>query len=132
MNYIMGSTGRSFVTDWGTNPPKRPHHRGASCASANATTCDFGYWNNPDLTFPNVLPGALVGGPNFFDEFKDNHLDYVKSEVAVDYNAALIAGAHPHACSCVPLVAILCGWTLPSRCWTQPLISTEHTAHSID
>ena len=29
INYMLGSTGRSFVVGFGRNPPKRVHHRGA-------------------------------------------------------------------------------------------------------
>ena len=27
VDYALGSTGRSFVVGFGTNPPLRPHHR---------------------------------------------------------------------------------------------------------
>ena len=36
---------------------------------------------------PHLLFGALVGGPNFKDEFSDNRRNYEQSEVALDYNA---------------------------------------------
>lgn len=36
---------------------------------------------------PNVLYGALVGGPDQRGNFKDDRSDYIQSEVAVDYNA---------------------------------------------
>lgn len=29
IGYALGDTGRSFVVGVGTNPPVRPHHRGA-------------------------------------------------------------------------------------------------------
>lgn len=96
MNYIMGSAGHSFVTGWGFNPPERPHHRGATCAYVsvpNAPLCDQKYWAALDSQiFPNQLFGALVGGPNLYDEWRDSHLDFVASEVALDYNAALLSG----------------------------------------
>lgn len=94
MNYIMGSTGRSFVTDWGFNPPEKPHHRGATCAYVlENEQCDKITWyNRRREAFPNLLTGALVGGPNLYDEWQDNHLDYVASEVAIDYNAGLLSG----------------------------------------
>lgn len=96
MNYIYGATGHSFVTDWGVNPPKRPHHRGALCGFVlNQEFCDATHWNDPDRKFANILPGALVGGPNLYDEWTDDHRKYITSEVAVDYNAALLSGASP-------------------------------------
>lgn len=96
MNYIMGSTGHSFVTGWGLNPPEKPHHRGATCgyvSQPNATVCNLAHWDSlATKAFPNQLIGALVGGPNLFDEWKDTHLDFIASEVALDYNAALLSG----------------------------------------
>lgn len=98
MNYIMGSSGRSFVTGWGEDPPKRPHHRGASCAFVEeAENCTGTTFNDPDRVFPNTLPGGLVGGPTLFDEFEDSHLDFQQSEVSLDYNAALVSGVHTHS-----------------------------------
>ena len=35
VNYILGSTGRSFVVGYGVNPPTHCHHRGASCYGPN-------------------------------------------------------------------------------------------------
>lgn len=110
MNYIMGSTGHSFVTNWGFNPPEKPHHRGASCGYVLLQeNCNSDVWYARDTeAFPNVLTGALVGGPNLYDEWKDSNLDYVASEVALDYNAGLLSGGRP--CSlhvsgawCMPL-----------------------------
>lgn len=96
MNYIMGSGGRSYVTGWGTNPPKHPHHRGASCAFVtNGTQCSGQQWAVVNVTFANTLPGALVGGPNLYDEFNDNHLEEIQSRVSVDSNAALLGGTPP-------------------------------------
>lgn len=36
---------------------------------------------------PHILYGALVGGPNLEGEYEDDRSDYVKNEVAIDYNA---------------------------------------------
>lgn len=36
---------------------------------------------------PNLLYGALVGGPDQDDQYEDDRSDYVHNEVAVDYNA---------------------------------------------
>lgn len=97
LDYIMGSTGRSFVTGWGEDPPVQPAHRGASCAYvAKGTTCNGKQWADPTLKFANTLPGALVGGPNLYDEFEDNHLQEIQSRVSVDSNAALLGGTNPH------------------------------------
>lgn len=42
--------------------------------------------NSPDPN-PQTLFGALVGGPGLDDSYVDDRLDYVKNEVALDYNA---------------------------------------------
>lgn len=36
---------------------------------------------------PHLLLGALVGGPDVNDSYVDNREDYVKNEVAIDYNS---------------------------------------------
>ena len=96
MAYITGSAGRSFVTGWGRNPPRRPHHRNAACAFVRkGEKCTWATFKQPSRVFPNVLPGGLVGGPNGNDEFADNHLNNFSSEVSNDYNAALVSGASP-------------------------------------
>ena len=41
--------------------------------------------------FIKVLLGALVGGPDEFDQFVNNRTDYVRNEVALDYNAGITA-----------------------------------------
>lgn len=57
--------------------------------------CDI---ENPEDN-PNLLYGALVGGPDENDVYDDVRSDYVHNEVAVDYNAgfqsALAGGLFP-------------------------------------
>lgn len=85
VNYALGDTGRSYVVGFGTNYPKRPHHRAASCPT-KGQACGFNYANtaNPN---PHVIEGALVGGPDVNDNFSDDRNKYEYSEVATDYNA---------------------------------------------
>jgi endoglucanase len=52
MSYLLGNNpvGKSYVTGYGTNPVRNPHHR---------------FWaKHKDITFPPAPPGMLVGGPN--------------------------------------------------------------------
>lgn len=72
----------------GSNPPCRPHHRGASCLAppAPGVPCDCSAYFNPGCN-PNTIYGALVGGPNKNDEFTDTRWDYQSAEVALDWNA---------------------------------------------
>jgi hypothetical protein len=57
----------------------------SSCPDAPAV-CDWNAFNNPGPN-PQVLTGALVGGPDENDNYVDDRSDYVHNEVATDYNA---------------------------------------------
>ena len=51
-SYLLGHNplGKSYVTGYGHNPPRNPHHR---------------YWaKHADIGYPSAPPGMLVGGPN--------------------------------------------------------------------
>ncbi|MEZ4675932.1 MAG: glycoside hydrolase family 9 protein [Caldilineaceae bacterium] len=81
IGYILGDNpaNRSYVVGFGTNPPQNPHHRTA-----------HGSWTdniNEPTEQRHVLYGALVGGPDQLDSYTDSRSDYVKNEVATDYNA---------------------------------------------
>lgn len=82
-DYVLGSTGRSFVVGFGENSPEKPHHRTA-----------HGAWENNLSGQPvqprHVLVGALVGGPDKNDNYTDTITDYVMNEVACDYNAGFV------------------------------------------
>ena len=54
----------------------------SSCPTTT-TQCNIGN-GGPN---PNLLKGALVGGPDGNDNYQDRRDDYVKNEVACDYNA---------------------------------------------
>ena len=56
-----------------------------SCPNAPAN-CDWNSKNSPGPN-PHVLTGALVGGPGQWDDYVDDRNDYVKNEVATDYNS---------------------------------------------
>ena len=82
---MLGDSGRSFVVGFGHNPPQRPHHSSSSCPSAPAP-CGWNNFRDPRPN-PHVLKGALVGGPDQSDNYKDDRTDYIMNEVATDYNA---------------------------------------------
>ena len=63
---------------------ERPHHRSSSCPPV-PQDCNNGA-GNPGPN-PMVLYGALVGGPDQWDNYVDDRNDYVANEVATDYNA---------------------------------------------
>ncbi len=69
----------------GVNPPTHEHHRASSCPD-RPKVCDHSAFTSP-LPNPQVLTGALVGGPDANDSYEDKRDDYVHNEVACDYNA---------------------------------------------
>ncbi|XP_071508996.1 endoglucanase A-like [Diadema antillarum] len=85
IKYMLGNGGRSYVVGFGNNPPTQPHHRSSSCPDLPAS-CG---WNeyNADGPNPQTLYGALVGGPDQWDNYVDDRGDYKQNEVACDYNA---------------------------------------------
>uniref|UniRef100_H2YH72 cellulase n=1 Tax=Ciona savignyi TaxID=51511 RepID=H2YH72_CIOSA len=71
INYLLGDNrkGQSFVVGFGDQPPTQPLHKGSSCPLPPAECGrEFREVNSPN---PNVLYGALVGGPNEMDDFSD-------------------------------------------------------------
>ncbi|MED6205115.1 Beta-glucosidase cel3A [Stylosanthes scabra] len=98
VDYILGENPlkMSYMVGYGPYFPKRVHHRGSSLPSLSAHPqaigCDGGfqpfyYSMNPN---PNILLGAIVGGPNQNDGFPDDRGDYSHSEPATYINAALV------------------------------------------
>ena len=86
MNWLLGSnkSGRCYVCGYASNSVKYPHHRAAS-----------GYTGSVQGTKAqsHVLTGALVGGPYSSGFYEDTADNYQCNEVAIDYNATLVAAA---------------------------------------
>ncbi|PON84499.1 Glycoside hydrolase [Trema orientale] len=99
VDYILGSNpmNMSYLVGYGPNYPKRVHHRGASIVSFRENKgfigCTQGYdnWYGRDEPNPNVLVGALVGGPDCQDNFGDQRDNYMQTE-ACTYNTAPLVG----------------------------------------
>ncbi|WCJ37506.1 glycosyl hydrolase 9B8 [Euphorbia peplus] len=99
VEYILGSNpmNTSYLVGYGPKYPTRVHHRGASIVSYRENKgfigCTQGYdnWYSREENNPNVLVGALVGGPDFEDNFSDNRGNYMQSE-ACTYNTAPLVG----------------------------------------
>lgn len=98
VDYILGDNPRatSYMVGYGLNYPRQVHHRGSSIVSikVNPTfvTCRGGYstWYGRKGSDPNLLVGALVGGPNAYDNFADERDNYEQTEPATYNNAPLI------------------------------------------
>ncbi|KAL6526055.1 hypothetical protein OROHE_015579 [Orobanche hederae] len=97
VNYILGENpkGTSYMVGYSTKYPQRIHHRGSSIPSLrdhpNVIACKEGslYFNSPNPN-PNVLVGAIVGGPGEDDEYEDDRADFRKSEPTTYINAPFV------------------------------------------
>ncbi|KAF4527169.1 hypothetical protein B566_EDAN006094 [Ephemera danica] len=93
VHYILGDTGRSFMIGFGTNYPRKPHHSASSCPDMPAP-CGWEQHAAPGNN-PQILIGALVGGPDRNDIYNDTRNNWNQNDVGIDYNAgfqSLIAG----------------------------------------
>ncbi|KAJ0046789.1 hypothetical protein Pint_04049 [Pistacia integerrima] len=99
VDYILGANPMSisYLVGYGLNFPQRVHHRGASIESYKGNKgfigCTQGYdnWFKRLAPNPNVVVGALVGGPDENDQFRDQRSDFAQTE-ACTYNTATLAG----------------------------------------
>ncbi|KAL9241877.1 hypothetical protein vseg_015937 [Gypsophila vaccaria] len=99
VDYILGSNpmNMSYLVGYGSNYPKRVHHRGASIVPYRdnkafiGCTQGYDYWYGRPDPNPSVLVGALVGGPDLEDNFTDVRGNYVQTE-ACTYNTAPLVG----------------------------------------
>eukprot|EP00249_Psilotum_nudum_P027429 c35080_g1_i1 orf=645-2567(+) len=98
IDYLLGNNPRatSYMVGFGSNFPQRVHHRGASIVSykvdSNFVSCRGGYadWYSRSGSDPNVLVGAVVGGPDQDDNYADDRDNYEQSEPATYNNGPLV------------------------------------------
>lgn len=97
VDYILGSNPMkmSYMVGYGPSYPQRIHHRGSSLPSVSShpqkIQCSVGFnIMNSQSPNPNVLVGAIVGGPDLHDHFPDQRSDYEQSEPATYINAPLV------------------------------------------
>ncbi|WOL05056.1 hypothetical protein Cni_G13779 [Canna indica] len=87
MDYILGSNPKkmSYMVGFGSSYPVKVHHRAASMVSIKVSkepiSCQggFSFYRSNDPN-PNVLEGAIVGGPDASDAFVDNRDEFQKAE----------------------------------------------------
>ncbi|TVU16971.1 hypothetical protein EJB05_32976, partial [Eragrostis curvula] len=99
VDYILGDNprGTSYMVGYGGAFPRQVHHRGASIVSVRKDPsfvgCGEGYaaWYPRAAANPNVLEGAVVGGPDEYDDFADERNNYEQTEAAT-YNSAPLLG----------------------------------------
>ncbi|GLJ16538.1 hypothetical protein SUGI_0282880 [Cryptomeria japonica] len=98
IDYILGENplGISYMVGYSTKFPLHVHHRGSSLPSVSQhpakIECKDGFSEglNNNGPNPNVLVGAVVGGPDFNDQFRDDRNDYPHSEPTTYINAPLV------------------------------------------
>ena len=99
VDYILGNNNRglSYLVGFGNNYPQRVHHRASSIVAYKKNpefvACKAGYanWYNIQTPNPNLLVGAVVGGPDQNDDFIDQRDAYLMTEPAT-YNTAPLVG----------------------------------------
>lgn len=97
VDYILGDNPlrMSYMVGYGARYPQRIHHRGSSLPSIEAHPAHIGckagsgYFLSPNPN-PNVLVGAVVGGPNSSDAFPDSRPFFQESEPTTYINAPLV------------------------------------------
>ncbi|KAG8390119.1 hypothetical protein BUALT_Bualt01G0050400 [Buddleja alternifolia] len=98
VDYILGSNPKqmSYMVGYGSNYPKQVHHRGASIVSIKndprPVACQEGFneWFHKNADNPNVLDGAIVGGPDQSDEYIDSRDNFKQAEPATANNAPFV------------------------------------------
>uniref|UniRef100_J3KXQ6 Endoglucanase n=1 Tax=Oryza brachyantha TaxID=4533 RepID=J3KXQ6_ORYBR len=98
VDYILGSNPRatSYMVGYGATYPRQAHHRGSSIVSIKDSPsfvgCRDGYasWYGRQGSNPNLLDGAVVGGPDEHDDFADERNNYQQTEAATYNNAPLM------------------------------------------
>jgi hypothetical protein len=84
------------MVGYGNNYPRQVHHRGSSIVSYKVdptfVSCRGGYatWFSRKGSDPNLLTGAIVGGPDAYDNFADERDNYEQTEPATYNNAPLL------------------------------------------
>ncbi|XP_020086791.1 endoglucanase 13-like [Ananas comosus] len=98
VNYILGANPKklSYMVGFGSNYPGQVHHRGASIVSIkrdrNPVSCQGGFssWFNKNEPNPNVIDGAIVGGPDANDGYTDSRSNYQQTEPATVTTAPFV------------------------------------------
>nr|GMC98821.1 endoglucanase 5 [Ipomoea batatas] len=99
-DYILGNNPKaiSYLVGYGHNYPAHVHHRGASISPItvlrSSVGCVEGFdkWYRRPLPNPNVIYGALVGGPTNQqdDDFTDDRSNYEQTEPTLSAAAPLV------------------------------------------
>ncbi|KAI4386405.1 hypothetical protein MLD38_004337 [Melastoma candidum] len=93
--YILGNNlaKMRYVVGYGTRYSKYVHHRATSTPhDGKKYGCQQGFkWLDNRGANPNTITGAMVAGPDKFDQFKDVRRKYSYTEPTLAGNAGLVA-----------------------------------------
>ncbi|XP_022991484.1 endoglucanase 5 [Cucurbita maxima] len=97
-DYILGKNPNSisYLIGYGSKFPQKLHHRGSSIDSIFTDPSPIGcvqgfdFWYHRPQGNPNVLHGALVGGPDKNDRFDDDRSEYEQTEPTLTACAPLL------------------------------------------
>ncbi|KAF2311723.1 hypothetical protein GH714_026389 [Hevea brasiliensis] len=97
VDYILGKNplGMSYMVGYGNKYPQKIHHRGSTLPSIDNHPGHIGchdgtpYFESEDPN-PNVLVGALVGGPDNSDQYVDGRVNASESEPTTYMNAPFV------------------------------------------
>nr|ALG64929.1 glycoside hydrolase 9C1 [Populus tomentosa] len=97
-DYFLGKNPKSmsYLVGYGQQYPIHAHHRGSSIASIfslqSTVECVQGFekWYRRPEGNPNVIHGALVGGPDQNDNFSDDRSNYEQTEPTLSGCAPLV------------------------------------------
>ncbi|KAK9145787.1 hypothetical protein Sjap_005690 [Stephania japonica] len=97
VDYILGQNPAkmSYMVGFGERYPEHAHHRGSSVPSIhshpNRIGCNEGFqYFHSSSPNPNILTGAILGGPDNGDHFADSRENYQQSEPATYINAPFV------------------------------------------
>ncbi|RDY06234.1 Endoglucanase 8, partial [Mucuna pruriens] len=97
VDYILGSNplNMSYMVGYGAKFPERIHHRASSLPSIDEYPGHIGckggsFYFETQNPNPNLLLGAVVGGPDIKDSYSDSRADFVHSEPTTYINAPLV------------------------------------------
>lgn len=97
MDYILGNNplGMSYMVGYGQKFPQKIHHRGSTMPSLDVhpqhiACLEGGKYFNLSAPNPNVLTGAVVGGPAEDDSFEDSRFNVGQSEPTTYINAPIV------------------------------------------
>ncbi|KAF5460557.1 hypothetical protein F2P56_020421 [Juglans regia] len=134
VDYLLGDNPRatSYMVGYGNNFPRQVHHRASSIVSikvdSSFVSCRGGYatWFSRKGSDPNVLVGAVVGGPDAYDNFADERDNYEQTEPATYNNAPLfgvlarLGGGHSGYNQLLPVIP-----PAPKQVVTRPKPASE-------